>query len=239
MHSSGSGGSVAAWDLPTRIFHWALVLTVASAWASYEFSSELGDRTLVWHRWNGLAVLSLLIWRVLWGIFGSSTARFSSFVKGPLAAVGYARDLSQGRSPLYLGHNPLGALMVLALIGVLLVQGGFGLFAVDDNDLVGGPLHRLVEEETNTWATGWHARIFDYAILPLVAVHVAVNALYGLVKKEPLIPAMLSGRKPRAAYEDAPALEQPTNVLWRAFLCLVAAKLLLFGTIVLAGGRLL
>lgn len=232
------GGTVTAWDGPTRLFHWLLVLLVLSAWASYEFASALGDRLMVWHRVNGLAILVLVVWRIIWGFAGSSTARFAGFVRGPAAVLAYAASLISGPLRRYLGHNPLGALMVLALLAVLFSQACFGLFAIDDNDLVGGPLHRLVEEDTTKWATGWHGRIFDFVLLPLIGLHIVANVLYGVVKKEPLIPAMIAGTKPTAPYEDATEAEIAANVTARALLCLAAAIAIVLGTILLAGGRL-
>jgi cytochrome b len=228
---------LAAWDLPVRLFHWTLAVLVLAQWATFEYAETLGDVTLDLHRAGGLAVLVLLVWRILWGFAGSSTARFSSFVRSPAAAARYGADLAAGRTRHFLGHNPLGGLMVLALIAVLLMQTGFGLFAVDDNDLTGGPLHRLVSEHANGRATVWHRRVFEYAILPLVAVHVAANLLYGLVRKEPLIRAMITGDKPMAAYEDAPAAVMPRYIWLRAVLCLAAAAGLVLGGIAAAGGR--
>lgn len=229
---------VRAWDLPTRVFHWVLVALVVSAWVSYEFTEELGDPRLVWHRWNGLAVLVLLVWRVLWGIAGSSTSRFATFVRAPSAALQYARDLAVGRTRRFLGHNPLGALMVLVLLAALLVQGGLGLFAVEDSELARGPLARLVSKTATKAATRWHDWMFDWVVLTLVSVHVAANALYGIVKKEPLIPAMITGLKPVADYEDAREATMPPRPLLRAVVCLLAAAALVFGTILALGGRL-
>jgi cytochrome b len=233
---------VQAWDLPVRLFHWALVLLVASAWISYRFAETVDDVTLVWHRWNGLTILTLVVWRLLWGIVGSPTARFSAFVRSPSAAGAYVRDLVAGRSRRFLGHNPLGAYMVLALLAALAAQGSFGLFAVDDNDLTGGPLYRLVSEATNKWATGKHALVFHYVILPLVAIHIAANVLYGLVKKEPLIRAMITGRKPAGAFEDidtaAAHNSRPERLLPRAALVLAIAAALVLGTILGLGGKL-
>lgn len=230
--------SVRAWDLPTRVFHWALVIGVVSAWVSYEFAEDLGDVTLVWHRANGLFLLVLVVWRVLWGVAGSSTARFANFVRGPLGVAGYLRGLVRGDGPRYLGHNPAGALMVLALLCVLAVQAGFGLFATDDNDLVGGPLYRLVTEKQNAWATGWHEEIFEAVLLPLIVIHIAVNVLYGVVKKEPLIPAMVTGRKPAANYADQADAEIVGRPIMRALLCFALAALIVLGGIVALGGRL-
>lgn len=229
---------VRAWDLPTRLFHWALVLCVASAWVSYRFAEVIGDTTLVWHRCNGLFILTLLVWRVLWGFAGSSTARFQSFVSTPVAAFDYAVGLVRGTAGRYLGHNPLGAWMILAFLAALFTQAGLGLFATDDNDLTGGPLYRLVDEATNAWATRWHGRVFHYVILPLVAIHIAANLLYGAVKKEPLIAAMVTGSKPAVDYADGSAANLAARPVARAALCLVAAASIVLGTIFGMGGKL-
>jgi cytochrome b len=230
--------SVHAWDLPTRLFHWTLVLLILSAWASYEFAEDIGDETLVWHRANGLAVLILVVWRLLWGIVGPPTARFADFIRGPSAITGYATGLLSGRTARYLGHNPLGALMVVALLAALTAISGFGLFATDDNDLVGGPLYRLVEEQQNARATRLHDQLFNYVLLPLAALHIAANVLYTLVKKEPLIQAMITGRKPVEPYVDAPGANTAERLMLRDALCLVAAAVIVLGGIVAAGGRL-
>lgn len=229
--------TVAAWDLPTRLFHWSLVALVLAAWVSAEFSGAIGDRLMVWHRWNGLAILVLLVWRLLWGIVGPSRARFASFVRGPRQMIDYLRALAEGGSVRYLGHNPVGAGMVIALVLALIAQACFGLFATDDNDLVGGPLHRLVGEGTNDWATGWHRRIFDFVLLPLVAVHIVANVVYQSVKKDPLIRAMVTGSKPAGAYVDVDEGADPEPVALRAVLCLAAAAALVFGGILAAGGK--
>ncbi len=234
--------SVQVWDLPTRLFHWALAALVLSAWVSYEFAENLRDSTLVWHRANGLAVLILIVWRLLWGIWGPPTARFASFVRSPATALAYARALVGGRAARYLGHNPLGALMVLALLATVAVQAGFGLFATDDNDLVGGPLYRLVEEAQNVRAARLHGFVFNFVLLPLVALHVAANVLYAFGKKEPLIQAMVTGRKPAAPYADAADAASPsrtrTGSLVRALACLAAAAAIVLGGILALGGRL-
>ena len=229
---------VAAWDLPTRLFHWMLLALVVSAWITYEFAERLGDETQVWHRANGLAILTLLVWRLLWGVFGSSTARFAGFVRGPARALAYARGLAAGHGRPFLGHNPLGAFMVIALIATLLAMGTFGLFATDDNDLVGGPLYRLVGEAGNATATRLHGQLFNYVLLPLVALHVTVNALYTFLKKEPLIQAMITGRKPAEAYADAAHAEIVPYAGLKAILCLAVAAAIVLGGILALGGNL-
>lgn len=230
--------SVRVWDGPTRLFHWTLVLCIASAWVSFEYAEDLGDETLVWHRLNGLAILILVVWRLLWGLLGSSTSRFDAFVRPPAAVLAYARSLVVAPAQHYLGHNPLGALMVLALLATVALIGGFGLFATDDNDLVGGPLYRLVDEPQNTTATRWHGRLFDYVLLPLAGLHILANVLYGLLKKEPLIRAMVTGQKPAGSYEDAAEAKIVARPALRALACLAVAAVIVLGGILAAGGRL-
>jgi cytochrome b len=235
---STAAASVRAWDLPTRLFHWTLVLLILAAWLTYEFAEPIGDETLVWHRVSGLAVLVLVVWRALWGFAGSSTSRFAGFLRGPVAWLSYAGGLVTGRAQRYLGHNPLGALMVVTLLSVVAGQAGFGLFAVDDNDLVGGPLYRLISEDGNQRAAGLHGLLFDNVLLPLVGIHVLANVFYALVKREPLIRAMVTGRKPAEDYEDAGEAKIIERPLLRAAVCLAAATLIVLGGIVALGGRL-
>lgn len=235
---STAATSVRAWDLPTRLFHWTLVLLIVSAWLTYEFAEAIGDETLVWHRVIGLAVLVLVVWRALWGFAGSSTSRFADFVRGPRAWFSYARGLVNGQAQRFLGHNPLGGLMVLTLLAVVAVQAGLGLFAVDDNDLVGGPLYRLISEDGNQRAAGLHGLLFENVLLPLVGIHLLANILYVLVKREPLIRAMVTGRKPAEDYEDAGEAKIIERPLLRAALCLAVAAVIVLGGIVALGGRL-
>lgn len=241
MTDPATTGPVRVWDLPTRLFHWALVLLVVLSWASAEFSDKLADVTMRWHRWTGYAVLVLLMWRLMWGFAGSPASRFASFVSSPRVALDYGRDLVSGFSRRYLGHNPLGAWMVLALLAVVTTQATVGLFTVEHDELANGPLSRLVSE-------GWwkpirrtHHFLFENVLLPLIALHVAANALYGLVKGEPLVKAMVTGKKPAGAYVDAAALNEagPTRAIAvRAILCLAVSAVLVFGVLLTFGGRL-
>jgi cytochrome b len=233
-----AAGSVRAWDWPTRAFHWALVFGVVSAFASFRFADRIGDPMLVWHRWNGFALLVLVVFRLLWGVAGSSTARFRTFVTWPWTVLSYLRDLASGRGRRFLGHNPLGGWMVLTLLLGVAVQGGLGLFSLEHNELVAGPLKRLVSHETSEAITKLHVQGFN-VILGLVAIHVSANVLYGLVKKEPLITAMITGNKPRESYEDQNEAEFPTRVGARAAACLCLAAIIVFGGITLLGGRIL
>jgi cytochrome b len=224
--------------VPTRLFHWTLLILVLSAWISYEFAERIGDESLVWHRANGLAILILIVWRLIWGVLGSSTARFANFIRAPRTTASYAKGLLTGGAPRYLGHNPLGAIMVLALLAVLAAMAGFGLFATDDNDLVGGPLYRLVGEAGNLRATRLHGFLFNFVLLPLVALHVVANILYTVAKKEPLIQAMITGRKPAGAYADAGEATIAERPLLRALVSLMAAAAIVLGGILALGGSL-
>ena len=229
---------VRAWDWPTRAFHWLLAALVLFAWVSWRYSEALGDDTLKLHRWNGHAILVLVAWRLLWGLVGSSTSRFSAWLWWPWTAVGYGLRLLRGETPLYLSHNPLGAYMILALLFMVTAQAVLGLFAVDD--VTAGPLYRLVSEERQKVNTAWHVWLFYWVILPLVAVHVIANFWYGLAKKEPLITAMITGKKPAAGYLDgyeATILHHPWR---RALVCLLIAAGIVLGVIYgLLGGKFL
>ena len=189
---------ILVWDLPTRLFHWCLVLLVGASW----LTGELGE--MEWHMRSGIAILALVLFRLLWGVFGSTTARFGHFVKAPAAALGYARDLMAGNAAGHLGHNPLGGWMVVLLLALLLSQAGIGLFANDDI-FTEGPLYHLVTKSTSDWLTVIHKTLFN-VLLACVALHVAAALFYLLVKKENLILPMIHGRKERAAGEAETSL---------------------------------
>ena len=238
----GSGNpneKVRAWDAPTRLFHWLLAALVFLAWASWRYSETIGDNTLALHRWNGHAILVLIVFRLLWGFAGSSTSRFSAWLWWPWTAIGYGFRLLRGQTPLYLTHNPLGSYMILALLAAVTFQAVIGLFAVEHNDITWGPLYRLISEERQKVITSWHTWWFYWVILTLVAIHIIANVWYGLAKKEPLITAMITGKKPAEAYEDAPEVVLVAHPLLRALVCLVVATALVFGTIFALGGKML
>ncbi len=228
--------SVRAWDLPTRVFHWTLVVLIIAAWVSAELAEKLGDTTLRWHRWIGIAVLVLGVWRLIWGFVGAPTSRFASFLRGPGAALGYGRDLVAGRVRHHLGHNPLGAWMIVALVVTVLSQAGIGLFTNEHNDLASGPLAKLVPEAWEKPVRRWHHLLFNNVLLPLAGLHILANVLYGAVKRDPLVRAMITGSKPAAKYEDVG--EEVTDAILLAFVCLVLAAAIVLGGITLAGGRL-
>jgi len=175
---------VRVWDVPTRLVHWLVVLGFAASW----WTGETGR--LEWHRWSGYALLGLLTFRIYWGFFGSSTARFSQFVRGPATVASYLRGRWQSQP----GHNPLGALSVLAILILLVAQIAFGLFAVDVDGMESGPLSLYVSFEAGRVAAEWHEAIFN-VLLWLVALHILAIAYYLVVRRQNLAAAMVHGTR--------------------------------------------
>lgn len=175
---------IRVWDLPTRLFHWALVACVIGAFVSV----QIGGNVMVWHGRFGLAVLGLLVFRIVWGFVGSTYARFGQFVRGPAAIKAYLRGEWQGE-----GHNPLGALSVLALLGTLALLVATGLFANDDIAFE-GPLFSLVGKDVSDRLVGIH-RLIEPLIILLVVAHLAAIAYYVRVKKQALVMPMITGWK--------------------------------------------
>lgn len=182
--------NVRVWDAPTRLFHWAVVSLVAFSW----YTADSGLMRL--HLWSGSILLTLLLFRIAWGIVGSTTARFSDFVAGPGAVIGYIVMLARGHKPPHAGHNPAGGWMVVVLMTVLLAQVSLGLFANDDIRFH-GPLSLLVSKELSDRLTQLHGILFNIILL-LVWVHVVAVGFYLFVKGEDLVKAMISGKKHRA-----------------------------------------
>lgn len=177
------------WDLPTRLFHWALVLLVALQYATAEF--HVLD--MAWHFWFGYATLALMLFRILWGAFGSQTSRFAGFVRGPRAVIAYVRSQFSTNPQSSAGHNPLGGWSVLALLACILAQIVTGLFASDEID-TDGPLVAFVSTRTVKLMTRLHDWNQDL-LLALIALHVLAVLAYLLFKRENLIVPMISGRK--------------------------------------------
>lgn len=175
---------IRVWDIPTRLFHWLLVLCVTGSF----ISAKLGGNAMVWHGRFGLVVVGLLVFRLVWGVIGSTYARFSQFVRGPAAIMAYLRGEWSGE-----GHNPLGALSVLAMLGTLLLLVATGLFANDDIAFE-GPLYALVGKEISDRVVGVH-RLIEPLIILLVIAHLAAIAFYVRVRKESLVMPMITGEK--------------------------------------------
>jgi cytochrome b len=191
------------WDLPVRLFHWLLAALIAFSWWSVHHHHT------DWHIWSGCAILTLLIFRILWGFVGSSTARFSSFVRGPRAIAAYWRGKWFG-----IGHNPLGALSVLVLLFAVAVQVGLGLIAEDEDGIYMGPLATLVSTDTSDEARDIHTLWFN-VILGLIAVHLLAIVYYRLRGKKLTLP-MITGRAD--VQPDAQPIRR--GKWWVALICL-------------------
>ena len=178
------------WDLPTRLFHWMLVLLVLIAWQSAE------KRDISLHILAGSGVAGLLVFRLWWGFFGSSTARFANFIKGPGAVLAYARSLLTHKEP-ELGHNPMGGWSVVGLLVCLFGLIGLGLFAGDVDGLDNGPFADYVDYDRARLASHLHALFFD-GLEILVALHLCAILFYHLVKRHKLVHAMVTGRHAHA-----------------------------------------
>jgi cytochrome b len=191
---------IRVWDVPTRLTHWLVVLLVAFSW----WTGKSGR--MEWHRWSGYVLLGLVIFRIYWGLAGSSTARFSGFVRGPRAIATYLR----GAWVEVPGHNPLGALSVVALLALLAAQVALGLFAVDVDGIESGPLSTYVSFEAGRAAAGWHEAVFN-VLLGVIALHVAAVGYYLVVRKQALVAAMVHGK--RAYPEPRPPAMRPASML--------------------------
>ncbi len=180
--SPSSGPKQPVWDLPTRLSHWLLVALIAFGWWSGEYE-EIGL-----HIWAGAAVLCLLVFRLLWGFFGSSTARFSSFVRGPRTVIAHLKDVNSWRVA---GHTPLGALSVIALLGLVALETGLGLFASDEDGFFEGPLAHFVSIDATDVARELHEELFN-VLLGLIALHL-IAILYYRWRGKKLIGPMITG----------------------------------------------
>lgn len=187
MYTDKTLTKVRVWDLPTRIFHWALVLGLIGL----AVSGTVGGNAMVWHFRFGHAVLALLLFRGVWGVVGGRWSRFGAFVYAPQSVIDYLRG--QGKPEHSVGHSPVGALSVFAMLGVLLLQVGSGLVS-DDEIAFAGPLTAFVSNATVGLATNYHAHIGKWLVLGLVVLHSAAILFY-LLRKHNLVQAMLHGDK--------------------------------------------
>jgi cytochrome b len=180
---------VFVWDVPVRLFHWTLLALMVGLFVT----AEVLDDGIDIHARLGMAVLALVMFRVVWGIVGSSYARFSQFVRGPGAAMAYARTLFVRQHDFVPGHNPLGGWMVVMLLVLIMLQAVLGLYANDDI-LFEGPLMYLVSKETSDLLTELHEVVF-HVLLVLVVLHVAAVLWHRFFKGDNLVSAMFTGYK--------------------------------------------
>ncbi len=178
---------IRVWDLPTRLFHWALVAAVVGL----AITGTIGGNAMVWHFRFGFSVLTLLLFRIVWGLVGGRWSRFGAFIYSPASVINYLKG--KGKPEHGIGHSPIGAGSVFAMLGFLLAQVGTGLLS-DDEIAFSGPLTRFVSNATVGLATNYHKNIGKWIVLALVVLHIAAIALY-LWRKHNLVGAMLHGDK--------------------------------------------
>ena len=208
---NASTASFLLWDLPTRIFHWAIVICLPLSWWSAE------NENYELHQWLGYTVIVLVVSRVLWGFAGSRHSRFADFMVGPRRVVAYLRGLEAAGA----GHNPLGGWSVLVLLALLLLQAISGLFNSDDV-LFSGPLYYAANSEWRDIMGLVHEVAFD-ALLAFVGLHILAVVYHQYWRKAPLLQAMMRGSAPGRSGREAPV------PLWRALLIASLAAFALWG----------
>jgi len=202
---------VRVWDLPTRLFHWAIVLLVGFSWLCAQCN------WMDWHKLSGYTILTLLLFRLAWGFVGSETARFRQFLGSPVAALRHLAHLARREPDHEVGHNAAGGWMVLGLLLLLAVQVGTGLYANDDI-LTEGPLAETVDKSTSDWLS--HIHVVNFRLIEIaVAAHVLAVLTYAVVKRHDLLRPKLTGRKRLPTTLAAPRMANP----WLALLLVVFA----------------
>jgi cytochrome b len=203
---------IRVWDLPTRIFHWTLAALVVFSFTT----GKIGGAWLDWHMRSGYAILAMLAFRLAWGICGSETSRFTSFVRGPGAFIRHARAVFARRSGNAIGHNPMGGWMVLFLLAILLAQAFSGLFA-DDEISHQGPLAETASNAFVAKMSSFHY-YNGWTIAAAVAVHVAAVAAYWLAFRDNLVAPMWNG------WRETDAAQPAIRPAWIAAILLALAS---------------
>src|SRR5471032_3261858 len=211
---------VLVWDMPTRVFHWLIVVLVAAAYATSKLN------WMDWHVRIGEALLALVLFRLLWGFFGSETARFHSFLRAPAAAWQHLRHVLRREADLQVGHNSAGGWMVLVLLALLLGETLSGLYV--NNDVADdGPLTQWVPASIANAITALHTILWD-ALLAAVALHVLAIVVYAVAKGHNLLRPMLTGRKRLPKHIHAP--RQASAMLALLLLLISATAVTLLAT---------
>ena len=205
------------WDIPIRLFHWLLVLLIGFMWVSGE------QGWLEYHMLSGYAILSLLVFRVVWGFIGSDTARFLFFLKIPIEAVRHLLHITKREPDTEIGHNAAGGWMVVGMLALLFAQVFTGMGANDDIS-VEGPLSRMVGKDWSDWLTGQHHFLFKI-IQIVVALHILAIVAYAILKRHDLVRPMITGKKRMPGAMQAPRMISPilAGIVWVVAALLVAA----------------
>ena len=190
MGRSREARKIRVWDPALRFYHWTLALLVVVNWLLGQF----GPNVMTLHFSLGYAILALLVFRIIWGFVGPAPARFGTFLRGPSAVAGYLRHVLDRSPSHWFGHNPLGALSVIAMLLALIWQVGTGLIS-DPEDFVNvGQLAGDVPGWLSRKAVGWHS-LGGSIVLILLFLHVAMILFYRLWKNEDLVRPMITGWK--------------------------------------------
>ncbi|MEZ5986897.1 MAG: cytochrome b/b6 domain-containing protein [Hyphomonas sp.] len=190
---------ILVWDGALRLFHWSTVFLVAAMW----WTAENG--IMDWHKRMGMILLGLISFRLVWGLLGPRTARFTSWKIGPGAILGYLKGLTGGAHKPSFGHNPVGTLSVIAMLLALCVQVGTGLFSVDVDGLESGPLASLVSFEAGRQAAEIHETAFNVLVI-LIGLHIVAIVTYLVFFKDNLVRPMVTGRRASEDFEGGETL---------------------------------
>ena len=207
------------WDLPVRIFHWVLVLLIVSQIVT----ATIGGNAMEYHALGGFTILTLVLFRMMWGFAGGTHARFSDFLRGPAAVARYTHVLIKGTAESHRGHNPLGGWSVVLMLVSLLLQAVTGLFANDDV-MMEGPLAKHVSGDASSLFTAIHD-INAGILLTLISLHILAVLFYLFRRKQNLIGPMFTGRKPIELMDERPPR---TGNPWLAALLLTASSSLVY-----------
>lgn len=219
--------AVRVWDLPTRLFHWALALCALGLLVT----GKIGGEAMAWHARLGYAVASLLLFRAAWGVVGGHWSRFATFAYSPRVVLDHARG--RAAPHLAIGHSPLGAASVFTLLAFLAAQVATGLFSADMEEFA-GPLNILVSNETARWFTAYHKSIGEPVLIALVLLHLAAVAYYRLRRGLDLIGPMVHGNKMLAV--PAPASRDDWRSRLLAAVVLILAAVAVAWLVSLGGG---
>lgn len=222
------------WDLPLRMFHWLLVLSIAASWYTAEYSEEyltVGEDVISYtqiHFWLGYWALGLIAFRILWGFVGPRHARFANFIPGPAKFFAYLGGVLKRDSKPSVGHNPMGAVVVVLMLLMVGAQAVTGLFLLDNTEIYAAPFHPSVQEATANKLMSFHEYNFN-VLLGVVTLHILAIVFYAVYKRQRLVPPMITGRK-SADYvspEEAIPGSQLLKALIVALICAGGVYLLL------------
>ena len=193
------------WDAATRLFHWSLVLLVALSYVSISLAD--GPNASLWmkiHFISGETILALLLFRIIWGVIGSETARFHRFLRSPIKALHHLAALLKREPDTEVGHNAAGGWMVLLLLALLLAQVVTGLVSNDDG-INEGPLAKFVTKSLSDQLSNWHGILFN-VLAALIATHVLAVIAYLVLKGQNLVRPMFTGKKRLPAATKSPRM---------------------------------